>query len=87
MISRITPSFRKAFAALSAANQQAARRAYRLFDEDAGHPSLHFKKLVGQDGLWSVRVTVSVRAVGVRDGDTITWVWIGTHAQFYKLFG
>lgn len=72
---------------MSNADQTAARRAYRLFAVDPSHNSLRFKKLNGHDDLWSVRVTISVRAVGLRDGDTITWVWIGTHTQFDHQFG
>lgn len=54
---------------------------------DPSHNSLRFKKLAGHDALWSVRVTLRVRAVGHREGDTITWVWIGTHSEFDSKFG
>ena len=87
MISRLTPSFRKSFAILPAAGQDAARNTYQQFQADPGHPSLHFKKLAGHDSIWSVRITRSIRAVGHRDGDTIVWFWIGTHASFDRLFG
>lgn len=87
MISRLTPSFRRALSEVGAADREAARRAFRLFVENPAHPSLRFKKLAGHDTYWSVRVTLSVRAVGHRDGDTIVWVWIGTHAEFDHLFG
>jgi hypothetical protein len=72
---------------MSAADQKAARRAYRLFASDPSHHSLRFKKLAGHENLWSVRVTISVRAVGHRDGDTIIWVWIGSHGEFDHRFG
>ena len=73
--------------ALSAADQRAARRAYRLFAEDPAHNSLRFKKLSGHRDLWSVRATLNIRAVGQRDGDTVVWVWIGSHNDFDSLFG
>ena len=59
----------------------------RQFVTDPSHNSLRFKKLAGHDNVWSVRVTLSIRAVGARDGDTITWVWIGTHGEFDSKFG
>lgn len=65
----------------------AARRAFRQFVTDPSHNSLRFKKLAGHDNVWSVRVTLSIRAVGARDGDMITWVWIGTHSEFDSKFG
>ena len=86
MISRATPSFWRALRALSKPDQAAARRAYRQFVADPSHNSLRFKKLAGHESLWSVRVTLSVRAVGHREGDTIIWVWIGTHAEFDNRF-
>jgi hypothetical protein len=84
--SRVTPSFWRCYRALSRAEQRAARRAYKFFAADPSHPSLHFKKLAGHADLWSVRATISVRAVGHRDGDTVTWVWIGRHGDFDNLF-
>jgi hypothetical protein len=64
-----------------------ARRAYRQFMTEPSHNSLRFKKLAGHEDLWSVRVTLSVRAVGHREGGTIVWVWIGSHAEFDSRFG
>ena len=87
MISRATPAFWRAFDRLSNTDQLASRRAHQQFVGDPTHNSLHFKKLGGYENLWSVRVTISIRAVGVRDGDTIIWVWIGTHGEFDSRFG
>jgi len=73
--------------ALSSAEQEAARRAFRQFLIDPSHNSLRFKKLAGHESLWSVRVTLNIRAVGHRDGDAIVWVWIGSHGEFDRRFG
>lgn len=87
MISKVTPNFWKALSRLSYADQQAALRAYRLFSTDPSHRSLHFKKLAGYEDYWSARVTLSIRAVGLRDGDTIYWNWLGHHGDFDNAFG
>jgi len=50
------------------------------------HPSLRFKKLQGGGEIWSVRINEQYRAVGVRSGDTMEWIWIGTHNEFDHLF-
>ena len=39
-----------------------------------------------EEGIWSVRVTKSYRAVGVLEGDTVTWFWIGSHDKYEKFF-
>jgi hypothetical protein len=85
--SRTRPSFWRAYAGLSEPTRQAARRAYALFADNPAHPSLHFKKLRCYDHVWSVRINDQYRAIGQRQGDTITWVWIGTHNEFDSLFG
>ena len=53
---------------------------------DFSHPSLRFKKLAAYEHIWSVRINERYRAVGERHGDTVTWVWVGTHNDFDKLF-
>jgi hypothetical protein len=62
-----------------------ARKAYRLFRESPGHPSLHFKKVHDREPVYSVRVTLGYRAVGLLDDDDITWFWIGSHAEYDRL--
>jgi hypothetical protein len=62
-----------------------ARSAYRLFESNPYHSSLKFKKLELHDDIWSVRVAGSYRAVGVRRGDAILWIFIGSHADYDKL--
>jgi hypothetical protein len=34
---------------------------------------------------YSARVGIGCRAVGVLDGDTVIWFWIGTHAEYDRL--
>ena len=63
----------------------AARKAYRLFRGDAQHPSLQFKKVHARDPLYSVRITSGYRALGLWEGDEITWFWVGTHAEYDRL--
>jgi len=66
--------------------RQQARAAHAQFLQNPGHASLRFKKLAGTANLWSVRVNEQYRAVGLRQGDTIDWIWIGTHNAFDKIF-
>ena len=87
MTSRTRPSFWRAYERLSEPNRRAARRAYTIFTENPDHPSLRFKKLGGYDDVWSVRINEQYRAIGERRGDTVIWVWVGTHNEFDKLFG
>lgn len=86
MISKARPSFWRRYASLSSEVKARAREAYALFLKDADHPSLRFKKLKGSTNLWSARISDQYRAVGWHQGDTIEWIWIGTHNDFDKQF-
>ena len=87
MISRVRPSFWRVYSALDTRARAAARRGYQLFAQNPAHPSLRFKKLAGYEDVWSVRINEQYRAVGERKGDTVVWVWVGSHNDFDKLFG
>ena len=87
MTSTVRPSFWRAYGPLAENAKRDARRAYALFAQDPGHPSLRFKKLSGYADVWSVRLSAQYRAVGQRSGNEIVWVWIGSHNDFDKLFG
>ncbi len=85
MKSRTTAKFRKAFANLPDSVQKQARQAYRQFQQDTSHPSLRFIQVHSTLPIYSARVSKSYRAVGQRDGDTMVWFWIGSHAEYDKL--
>ncbi|MHB1157540.1 MAG: ParE family toxin-like protein [Phycisphaerales bacterium] len=87
MKSLTRPSFWHAYDGLNPQVWDAARKAYGLFADNPDHPSLRFKKLGGYANIWSVRINEQYRAVGERNGDTVVWVWIGSHNDFDKLFG
>ena len=85
MRSRATPRFWAALRALPADVQAQAQRAYRLFRGNPAHPSLHFKKVHAREPVYSVRMTLGYRALGLLEDEEITWIWIGTHADYDRL--
>ena len=85
MISRTTRSFWRHLDALPADVRDQARKAFRLWRGDAAHPSLRFKRVHGSEPIYSVRVTRGYRALGLLEGDTVTWFWIGSHADYERL--
>ena len=86
MIFKVRPSFWRAYERLSPTANARARLAYELFAENPDHPSLRFKKLQGGGEIRAVRVSEQYRAVGIRSGNVIEWIWIGTHNPFDNLF-
>lgn len=85
MKSYTTARFQKAFRHLPEPVQRQARAAYRLFLNDPHHPSLRFRCVHSTEPIYSARVGLNYRALGVRDGDTVVWFWIGSHAEYDTL--
>ena len=76
----------KCFAKLPEIVKQTARKNYKLWKQNPTHPSLEFKKLDTKETVYSVRVGIGWRAVGVlKKPDTIVWFWIGSHGEYDKL--
>ncbi len=58
---RRTERFRKSFEALPTHIQEKAIKAFSLFQQDPGHPSLGIKKMKGKEGVWEGRVDMAYR--------------------------
>ena len=82
--SRGTPDFWRLYRGLSADAREMARKSYRLWSENALHPSLHFKPI--RKPNWSARVGDRYRAVGKFSGNIFLWEWIGSHEDYNKRF-
>lgn len=87
MKSVATHRFWVLFQALPDDIRDLAIKNYELWRRDPQHPSLHFLRLQGSEDRFTVRVGNHYRAIGRLTADTITWVWIGTHADYDRLVG
>ncbi len=87
MKSAALPSFWSRYEKLDPDLKARAKRAYALWSEDPFHPSLRFKCINRQESIWSVRITLGYRALGILEGDTVTWFWIGGHDEYERFFG
>ncbi len=85
MNSRTTKQFRELFQRLPSHIRKQSKVAYLLFEFNPYHPGLHFKRVHPEPPIYSVRVGIGYRALGIVDGDCIVWYWIGSHADYDKL--
>ncbi len=85
MISYVTDNFVRCFEKLPDSVKKQARKAYRLWQKDRHYPSLHFKRINMQEPIYSVRIAKGWRVLGLIEGNTIIWFWIGSHADYSKL--
>lgn len=79
---RRTRGFREAYEGLPVEVRRVADRCFDLLRSDPRHPSLHFKCVAR---MWSVRVGLYHRALGVDIDDGVLWIWIGTHAEYDRM--
>jgi hypothetical protein len=87
VISHTSERFRKLFAQLPGYVRKQAREAYEQFVKDPYYPSLHFKKVHSTKPIYSVRINIDYRALGVHiiSENEIVWFWIGPHDEYDKL--
>lgn len=85
MRSRTTQRFRALRDSLPKPIQEKAQAAYELWSANPDHPSLRFKKVHVKLPIYSVRIDIDWRAVGVLERDTVVWFWIGPHAEYEQL--
>lgn len=85
MKSSVTKTFRKRFRELPQSVQKQAAKAYVLWKEDPSHPSLQFKRVTQQQPIYSARVSLNYRVLGLLEAERIYWYWIGTHNEYDEL--
>lgn len=65
--------------------QDQAARAYDLWRANPYHPSLQFKHVGRRQPVYSVRIGIGYRALGLEDDGHLYWFWIGPHTEYDDL--
>jgi hypothetical protein len=81
----VTAGFLDRLGRLPSSVRQQASRAYKLWQTDPHHSSLQFKRVSQKQPIYSARIGLGHRALGLWEGDTVTWFWIGSHAEYDTL--
>jgi len=82
MKSLTSPKFWRTYAALPPAARLAARKAYRLWQQNPQHPSLQFQK---RGRFWRACFGSGQRALAVAVPEGYLWFWIGSHDEYERL--
>ena len=85
MKSSVTKSFRTRLESLPASVQEQADKAYALWQENPYHPSLQFKRVSQKQPIYSARISINYRVLGLLEADRIYWYWIGVHDEYDEL--
>jgi hypothetical protein len=70
------------FESLPSAVRVSASKNFDLLKINPRHPSLQLKK-TGR--FWSVRASLSFRALAVESGSDYVWFWIGPHDKYMQI--
>ena len=82
---RGTKRFRQRLSRLPDDVRRQAGKAYELFSGDPRHPGLRFKRVHATQPIYSVRIGIDYRAVGILAREEIIWFWIGSHSDYEDL--
>jgi mRNA-degrading endonuclease RelE of RelBE toxin-antitoxin system len=85
MKSSVTKTFQKQLRQLPLSIQKQATKVYKLWRKDPYHNSLQFKRVSQRQPIYSVRITINYRVLGLLDANHIYWFWIGTHDEYDQL--
>lgn len=84
MKSVTTIRFRKCYSQLPNEIQLATKKAYKLWQLNPYSSGLDFKKIHSGE-IYSIRVTLSYRALAIKEEDVFIWFWIGSHSDYDKM--
>jgi len=85
MKSSVTQTFRKRLNELPTSVQEQAAKVYALWQKDPYHSSLQFKRVSQKQPIYSARVSLNYRVLGLLESDHIYWYWIGAHDEYDDL--
>ena len=85
MRSVTTARFRKSLERLPKKIQTRAVKVYALWSKDPQHPSISFKQIHSTEPIYSVRIGLGYRALGILNDKTMVWFWIGSHEDYNSL--
>ena len=85
MLSKTTERFRKCFKKLPLDIQLKARIIFNIWLNNPNHKSIKFKKIHKKKDIFSIRITIGYRALGVISEEEMIWFWIGSHSDYDKL--
>ncbi len=76
--------FWKCYNTLPSEIRKQAKEAYMLFKKNPYHPGLRFKQIHSNRPIYSVRINIDYRAIGIisTNENEITRFWIGSHSNY-----
>jgi mRNA-degrading endonuclease RelE of RelBE toxin-antitoxin system len=83
--SHLSQKFIKCYSGLPERIKRITKKNYKLWKKNPNHSSLNFKEVKDNTNIYSVRIGIGWRAIGVVEQDTIIWFWIGSHEDYNNM--
>jgi hypothetical protein len=83
--SELTEEFLACFRRLPERIRRLARKNYQIWRADLQHPGIDFKRVGKRSPVYSVRIGIGWRALGLKQADTMLWFWIGSNAEYDRM--
>jgi len=83
MTHHTTKGFWKCYSQLPRDVQELADKSFELLKKERWHPSLRFKKI--EEELYSARIGIHYRTLGIRKDGKMYWFWIGDHDEYMRI--
>lgn len=85
MDSQANSRFWKAFDKLPDYVKENAKKNFILWKQNPFHPSLEFKLININKSVYSIRIGLNWRALGIKEDNILAWFWIGSHSDYDQL--
>lgn len=85
MKSQALPQFWRHYSQLPTDIRRRTAKAYRIWRIHPQSPGLQFKRVGKRRAVYSVRITDAYRVLGLLEGETIYWFWIGAHDEYERI--
>ncbi|MEA3498102.1 MAG: hypothetical protein U9R16_03480 [Campylobacterota bacterium] len=86
MISHINLKWKKLYKKLPIDIRKTAKKQYKIFKDNPFHSSLHFKRVHSNQPIFSARININYRTIGILNNENIIiWFWIGSHDEYEKI--
>lgn len=85
MKSHLTNQFIKCFKLLPDRIKNLSRKNYKIWKNNHFHLSLCFKEAKENTNIYSIRVGIGWRALGIIEDNNIIWFWIGSHSDYNNI--
>ena len=82
MKSLTTPEFWQMYAGLPPNVRAAARKAYKLWQQNPRHGPLQFQK---RGRFWRINIGLGYRALALPVTEGYLWFWIGPHDEYERI--